>query len=130
MTKRAADSKFPLVPPQAGLLAFHQRFGYALLVGGWDRRAGGLYAGGFTLQLAWVSSYLLPYTLCQGRCAHFGLLPSGFRLWTTDPRYPDKSKRGHIQVGQREPGAFNQAFTHLALISAAVNLDRMLGSQV
>jgi hypothetical protein len=51
-------------PPPAGLLAFHQRIGYARLVGGWNRRAGRLHAGGFTLRLAWAPSYLSPYTLC------------------------------------------------------------------
>jgi hypothetical protein len=61
------------------------RLGYALPVGGWNRRARRLHASGFTLRLAWAPSYLSPYTLCLGGWAHFGLLLSGLRLWTTDP---------------------------------------------
>lgn len=79
--KKGVDSKFPLAVTVSGTnrsMAFQQRLGYALLLGGWNRRAGKLHAGGFTLRQARASSYLSPHTLCEGYCAHFGLLPSGF----------------------------------------------------
>jgi hypothetical protein len=48
------------------------------------------------------------------------------RLWTSVAR-AQQSAGEEIGRTSARPGDFPQAFTHLALSSAAVNLDRQLG---
>ena len=66
------------------------------------------------------------HALCMYRsAAYLESLIDGFPIRSLVGLYAEQTGR------QREAlGNFAQAFTHLVLIGAAFNLDRMLGSQV